>query len=129
MGNNKIPKLSDIANSTKDLSNYLKMEQTVLKLLDYKLDYDTSYSILKIMLLYISDNNFSNLAFRILDFFIHDIRFIDFAPLEVASAVICLTSDILQSTNYKRHLLKLLDIKVSEYMNCYIVIKRYYHLN
>jgi hypothetical protein len=129
LGNNKIPKLSDIANSTKDLSNYLKMEQTVLKLLDYKLDYDTSYSILKIMLLYISDNNFSNLAFRILDFFIHDIRFIDFAPLEVASAVICLTSDILQSTNYKRHLLKLLDIKVSEYMNCYIVIKRYYHLN
>ena len=99
------------------------MEQRVLKLLDYKLDYDTAYSILKLMLAS-EDKEFESLAFRILNHFIDDVRFVDFSPLESAMAIISLTSDILKSNNVKRQLLKSYDIQSSLYMNCYIVIKR-----
>jgi hypothetical protein len=130
VGNHRIPKLSNIAAyySEYELSEYVIMEQTVLKLLDYKLDYDTVYSILRLMLAS-EDKDFESFALRLLNHFIEDIRFVDFSPLESAMAIISLTCDILKSTNVKRQVLKCYDIQSTLYMNCYIVIKRYLLIN
>jgi hypothetical protein len=121
LGNETFPKLSEIARNYMkyDLTHYLKYEQFIIKLLNYKLDYETTYSSLK-MVLENTTQDFKQLAFRILEVFIDDIRFVDFKPIEAANAIICLASDI-YSTNYKR---QLVNVKAAVYMNCYIVIKR-----
>jgi hypothetical protein len=64
------------------------------------------------------------IAFRIFNFFIEDDRFLDFTALEISCAIVALTRDIMNLESWPNSFVKLFDVKMDKFMNCYIVLRR-----
>jgi hypothetical protein len=138
-GNVKIPKYHDISLFIKNVYNVkelAKAELLCLTLLDYKttncsallcLDYFLSVGVI-----WESENfdtellsDFYSLCYKVLDFFIDDVRFVDFNPVQVACAVIALCRDYYKLKEPWSSLsAKAFDTSLNDFMNCFIVIKR-----
>jgi hypothetical protein len=117
-----MPKYRDVISiKGYNLQQALRMEQRVVELLAYKLDFYTARDIIEVLLSSsdISETETVKYCYRILNYFIEDVRFLDFSPLEIASAIVGLVTDRKSS-----QMLNSIGISKSSYMNCYIVIKR-----
>lgn len=104
-----------------------------LFLLEYNLNKDTSYDILNFFLtnglIYSQDifkiRNFYNLSKKILIFFNEDIRSLDFYPSQIALASILRASELINLYNeVKFSLIKVYEIKMSNFANAFFVIKK-----
>jgi hypothetical protein len=109
------------------LNEALGMEQYVVELLKFKLDYYTARDVMEALLTYLDlcETETISYCYGMLDCFIEDVRFLDFSPLEIASAVIRLVSE---TTNSSKQSLSIFGISNNKYMNCYIVMKSLYVL-
>jgi hypothetical protein len=66
-----------------------------------------------------------SLSYKILDFFIEDVRYVDFNPFQVSCAVVSLARDFFKLKEpWSTLSAKVLESKMDEFMNCFIVIKR-----
>lgn len=107
-------------------------EQKCLRLLNYTINTRTSYNLLS----YFYENGLNaaltdslHLAsLQLLDFFVSDIRSLDFSELEVALACLTFTYEIYtgeeEQKKIKRMLWDVYHIKTDLYMNCLFVLKR-----
>jgi hypothetical protein len=112
-----------------------KAEIDCLRLLDYKLSHHSALFCLDYFLSngVIWDNDdftgdlseFYALCYNILDFFIEDVRFVDFNPFQVSCAVISLVRDYYKFKEpWSGLMTKAYGVRLDEFMNCFIVIKR-----
>jgi hypothetical protein len=112
-----------------------KAEIDCLSLLDYKLSHYSSLFCLEYFLNqgilwsnedFIGDlDKLYSLCYRILDFFLEDVRYIDFNPIQISCAVVSLARDYYNlKDSWPSLFVKLFNIKFDEFMNCFIVIKR-----
>jgi hypothetical protein len=104
------------------LLNYKLTDYTALYCLEYLLNYGVVWDIENF------DGDlyeFNSLCYRILDFFIEDVRFIDFNPLQISCAVIRLARDNYRlKDSWNGLFTQVYDINKDYFMNCFIVIKR-----
>lgn len=113
----------------------MKVEKICLMALDYKLNYFSSYYILEFFL-----NNgvlfeheicndveyLNSVTTKIINFFLEDIRYLDFSPIHIACAVITLARDLLKIKEpWSNIFTKIYGIKHEDFINCYFVLKRY----
>jgi hypothetical protein len=138
IGKVKIPKCQDISQFIKNEYNMTELKQAevdCLKLLDYKLTHSSALLYLDFFLNigviwdYEAFNGdlkeFNNQCYKVLDFFIQDIRYIDFNPLQISCAVISLVRDHYELKEpWSTLFAKIFNIKMNEFMNCFVVIKR-----
>jgi hypothetical protein len=112
------------------LIDALKMERLIIQLLQYKLDFQTSRDIMVMLVstLNVSDIEMNNLCYKLLNFIIEDVRSLDFSQMEIATAIVSLAADMKKIMYIKQDMRNICGIKTNEYMNCYIVMKRYYIL-
>jgi hypothetical protein len=116
-----------------DIKDLIKAEINCLELLEYKVSHFTALFCLDYFLTngvvweneFLELNDFYTLCFNILDFFIEDVRFVDFNPLQVSCAVISLARDYCKKEPWGGLFTKLYGIPMDDFMNCFIVIKRY----
>jgi hypothetical protein len=98
------------------------MEGLILKQLGYNLVNFNPFYMLESFLCVIGLDN--TIAYKIFNFFIEDERFLDFNALEISCAIISLSRDIMNMEPWPSSYVKLFDVKIEKFMNCYIVIKR-----
>jgi hypothetical protein len=117
------------------INDLIRMEQVCLNILDYKLIHYNSQYILDFFLnnsfyKYKDIKEFICLTQKILDFFVEDIRFLDFTQLEITVSILSLSRELLnmEYSSYSK-IYDICDIKLEEFMNCFFVLKRYIYIN
>lgn len=138
----RVPKLKDLALFFRGaiISTDIKEAETFcIKLLNYKLNYQSAYCFLEFCLqngiVFVRElkstskftlTDIQAKCFEILEVFLLDRRYLDFTPLQIACSIITVAREMANvKTPWNNIFQNIYSIKIESFMNCYIVIKRY----
>lgn len=126
-------KLQEILQFNFSVEDIKKSECICLKLLKYRININTPYSILQSLLkngIFFEDEieqerteSIYKSAFSILNNIMEDVRYVDFAPLEIAFCIVSLMREDLRLEKWPKCFRKIYNFNFEEFMTCFIVVK------